>query len=618
MQARALTSFRYWLLVCVFAPTSLLALEPVEVEDPYYGQALFDFYQGAYFDSIVDILSANERERLPNHAKDAELLLGGLYLSYGLHHEATDIFERLLAERSDLDTRNRTWFFLAKIRYQRGYHPEALQAIESIQGDLDDDLRPELRVMHAQVLMALERYTEAATLLNRWRGPADWYHFASYNLGVAFIRAGDINRGAEILEEIGRRRGVDQEEFLALQDKANVALGFAYLQNDQLDDAKTTLQRVRLNGPFSNKALLGVGWADAEQENYRRALVPWLELRGRDLLDSAVQESLLAIPYAYGQLSANTEAAGQYLLAIEAYIDETRRLDVAIERIQNGEIVAELLAADEDPNVGWYWQLNDVPDNYESRYLYHLLASHEFQEALKNFRDLDALRENLETWQSNVAVFRHMLDTREDAFDARLARADSLLQRADIDALQARHDALTTELVGIESDSRFVALAPRSEVSVWQEIDELSATPGLDQDWAEARDARAKLRLLRGVLAWEMEKSFPARVWQVRKNLRDVDRSLAKAELLRAEVEAALLSEPRRFDEFSERIGAISPRIDRLLGQLNALLTLQQQEVNRIAVTELEARKTRLDTYTVQARFALASIYDQASGGGSE
>ena len=41
---------------------------------------------------------------------------------------------------------------------------------------------------------------------------------------------------------------------------------------------------MRLEGPFSNKALLGVGWADAEMDNYQRALVPWMELRSRDLL----------------------------------------------------------------------------------------------------------------------------------------------------------------------------------------------------------------------------------------------------------------------------------------------------------------------------------------------
>ena len=32
-----------------------------------------------------------------------------------------------------------------------------------------------------------------------------------------------------------------------------------------------------------------------------------------------------------------------------------------------------------------------------------------------------------------------------------------------------------------------------------------------------------------------------------------------------------------------------------------------------IAVGELQAQKKRLDTYTMQARFALAAIYDQAA-----
>ena len=594
------------------------AVEPIEVEDPYYGQALFNFYQGEYFDSIIDLTAAAAKERLPNHAADAELLLGGLYLSYGLHTEAAAIFDRLLESRTDPAVRDRTWFFLAKIRYQRGFHADALSALESIQGELEREFRPERRMMHAQVLMELGRYDEAARQLEGWRGPVDWYHFASYNLGVAYIRAGNVTAGARILEELGRRGDVDIDEFRALQDRANVALGYAYLQNEQPEDAKTVLQRVRLTGPYSNKALLGVGWADAEIGNYRRALVPWLELRGRDLLDSAVQESLLAIPFAYGQLGANNEAAQQYLLAIEAYIDETRRLDLAIERIESGEIIADLLAADPDSNAGWFWQLGDVPDSYESRYLYHLLASHEFQEALKNFRDLASLRENLDVWRENVGIFDDMLTTRQLAFVARLPRAQTTLDDNDLDVLQARADTLSQRVGAIVDRSDVAAMAPESETRLWDEINEYGATPGLDGPWPEAEDARDKLRLLRGVLQWEMEKRFPARVWQVEKDIRDVNRALATSRVLRERVEQALQDEPQRFEEFDNRIDTIVPRINALSAALDALLVKQQQVVNRIAVGELEARKERLDTYTVQARFALASIYDRASQGGSE
>jgi hypothetical protein len=39
----------------------------------------------------------------------------------------------------------------------------------------------------------------------------------------------------------------------------------------------------------------------------------------------------------------------------------------------------------------------------------------------------------------------------------------------------------------------------------------------------------------------------------------------------------------------------------------------QRAFLQAIAVGELQAQQRRLDTYTVQARFALAAIYDRAS-----
>ena len=125
------------------------------------------------------------------------------------------------------------------------------------------------------------------------------------------------------------------DAFDALRDKANVALGYAWLQASHPVEAKPSLQRVRLDGPFSNKALLGVGWSDAETDDYRAALAPWLVLRDRSLLDSAVQESMLAVPYAFAQLGADKQAADHYVDAIEAFSGEIVRLTRSIEAIEN-------------------------------------------------------------------------------------------------------------------------------------------------------------------------------------------------------------------------------------------------------------------------------------------
>jgi hypothetical protein len=54
-------------------------------------------------------------------------------------------------------------------------------------------------------------------------------------------------------------------------------------------------------------------------------------------------------------------------------------------------------------------------------------------------------------------------------------------------------------------------------------------------------------------------------------------------------------------------------RVDGLKSAAQAALATQQQFLQGIAVDELKAQRERLNTYMVQARFSLASIYDRAA-----
>ena len=63
-------------------------LAPHQVQDLAYGDVLFYFFQDDYFDSITRLLAARQLGRVPHTQEEAELLLGGLYLSLGEHVEA--------------------------------------------------------------------------------------------------------------------------------------------------------------------------------------------------------------------------------------------------------------------------------------------------------------------------------------------------------------------------------------------------------------------------------------------------------------------------------------------------------------------------------------------------
>ena len=591
--------------------------EPIVVQDPQYGEVLFYFYQEDYFPALVRLLAARKQEQLTNHADEAELLLGGMYLSYGHHLEAAEIFERLLANNVDGDVRDRTWFFLAKIWYQRGYLVKAREALSYIQNDLPDNLQREALMLDAQILIDAGEYDAAVAKLRNWKGRTEWASYAKFNIGVALVRSGRVDEAAALLNELGEMDPFN-EELTSLRDKANLALGYALLQDGQPYAAKSPLQRVRLEGPFSNKALLGVGWADAEMDNFNRALVPWMELRGRDLLDSAVQESMLAIPYAMAKLDSISQAADHYLNAIEAFYEESNRLDSTINHIESGEFFDEFIANDPLDGTGWYWRLEELPEGPEARYLFHLLATHEFQEGLKNYRDLSYLYRNLDTWQQNIDVYANMLETRIEAYAERLPRVEESLASADIDGMVARKLEFDSTLNNIEESHDWLALATKSEFDMWGEISGLESTPVLQEEIPEAAEVGDKIDLIKGVLQWQLERDFKDRLWRIRRDLRQTGAALVETQRSRRQIDQTMRQEPLRFDGLSDRVQSLSPRIESIKMRVEDALSRQRAFLQSIATGELQAQKDRLDVYTIQARFALAAIYDIAATAGEE
>ena len=605
-------------LLLVLVPTAYAAKndpEPIVVKDPHYGEVLFHFYKEDYFPAIVRLLAAQQQGLLSEHEEQAELLLGGLYLSYGHHLEAATIFERLLADNVDQETRDRTWFFLAKIWLQRGYLDKSQEALSYLSGNLPDNLRREAQMLQSQIHINSGEYERAIALLENWKGRTEWASYAKFNLGVAMVRSGNVAGAEQILSELGELNPFNQE-LASLRDKANLALGYALLQDGRPRAAKEPLQRVRLEGPFSNKALLGVGWADAESENYRRALVPWMELRSRDLLDPAVQESLLAIPYALGKLESISQAADHYLNAIEAFYEEANRIDRTIGFIESGDIFDQFLSDDPLDSTGWFWRLEQLPEGPEARYLYHLLATHEFQEGLKNYRDLHYLNNNLEQWQGSVDVFVNMLETRKQAYDERLPRVEDALARADIDAMVQRKFEFDAQLDEVEQGYDWLALANEREFELWGEIAGFESTPALRVDLPEADEVRDKVMLLKGVLQWQLERDFQDRLWRVRRDVRKTGEALVEAQRSRRKIDDSMRNEPLRFENFSNRVYGLGPKIDGMQLRVAEAMGEQRSFLESIAVGELRAQKQRLDAYTVQARFALAAIYDLAAAEG--
>jgi len=588
-------------------------LPAVQVQDLHYGDVLFHFYQHDYFDALVRLAAYRDQGHLAAHARDAELLRGGLYLSLGQHREAREIFERLLAdETTPKPVRDQAWFYLGKVLYASGLYEESDRALRQSAGTLPEDMEAERHLLIAQGLLYRQRYDQAIVELANWQGPRYWLLYGQFNLGVALVRAGSPDRGLALLDQVGMLQ-TKYPELMALRDKANLAIGYAHLQAGEPAAAQLALERVRLAGPQSSKALLGAGWADVAEKKYAEALVPFQELQNRSLLDAAVQESYLAVPYAYAELGAMGQAVQYYEKAISAYDAERSRIGESIDAIRAGHLLDAVMKAPDDGRQGWFAQLATLPDSPESRYLYHLLAGNEFQEGLKNYRALDAMGRNLAAWGDSLGAFDDMVTTRQEAFDAKLPAADARLATVDVALVNGRRDTLQAEFESAVASRDIFALATDAEREQLDMLDAVDAELARHAGDAAYDEAREKARLARGVLTWKLDSAWRVRKWQASRALRDLNATVYDARTREAASAHARVGAPERTAALGRRVERMAPRVADLAARVGALKTAQAAHLADIAVRELEDQRKRLDEYSIQARYALATIYDRAA-----
>jgi hypothetical protein len=334
---------------------------PHELRDLYFGEALYYAFQGDWFDAVTRLdtelgqfhgLDQPELDTLFYHAGQAEFAVGDFELAYRMHQRAGRAIKAVIEGNVAEPVRNEAIFRLARIYFQKDQPENALHALERIQGSVPVRIQDDLEFLRAHIFMANGRFADAARILEKLQGAKSLAGFATYNLGIALLRDGNQQEGRQFLDRTGQF--VSQSPAtLAIKDKSNLVLGYKLLEDGSPEGARQVLDRVRLEGPFSNRALLGSGWAAASQERYERALVPWTILAERAVTDPAVQEGLLALPYAYGKLNRFGRAALLYGSALEAFGREVDQLSASIKSIREGHFLRALVRDELKQDANW-------------------------------------------------------------------------------------------------------------------------------------------------------------------------------------------------------------------------------------------------------------------------
>ncbi len=600
--------------LCLPSNSAIAQDPPSSVKSLHYGDALFHLYQQDYFGALTKLQQAEHNNRLGEHTQEAKIIEASLYLSYGMHHYAQEIFQNLLAKQDiSASQRNKIWFHLAKLAFQKGHAADAEQALLNIDRELSGGLEGQRQLLHSQVLSQLGRFNEAAKILTHWRSNnVDLAPYAQYNLAIALIRDRQTDKGIQTFEALAKTNDINTEEQLALIDKTNLNIGYTLLKQQNYVRAQKQFEQIRQEGPYSNEALLAVGWAHAHQNNYHRALSYWQILSQLDPSHPAVQEALLNVPYAYSKLGADQTAIERYEQNLDALRQQKESLAQIINAISAGAIVAALQHIDPATRFGDQWQLDVLPSTEQSQYLGNLMAGHPFREGLRNYLDLGVISNTLTQWQTTINAFNDILATRKQGYENKSPLVPMKIANLNLAGKQQQFRKLQQHYQAIDTTQFSLALASPSERKAWLTL--LKMEPVLKRlpDTKRNIKTKRKHRILRGLLIWQMEIELNGRMWKVRKGLHQLEALLQTASDAKESATQATYTAQQGFSGYDKQITILRQYAESLVLKTNSLSKQQAEALQNLALESLNAQQTALNHHIARAQFAVAQIYDRA------
>ena len=616
-------------LIVGFSLTSVAYAESRDevLRDLHFDEALFFARQGLHFDALQRLdtelaqhasVDEPELDSLYRFVPEAEFSVGDFELSYRMHHRAGRAITAVLEGNVETSVRNEAALRLARIHFQKAQYEDALLALDRIEGRLSEPFENELEYLRANVLLSLGRATEAAQVLRRIQGAEELAGFAAYNLAIAWLQDG---RRSDALQQLSRA-GVlkaDEEAGYSIRDKANLVQGTLLMEDNAFEEARLAFDRVRLEGPLSNQALLSSGWASATDGNFERALVPWGVLAERERTDAAVQEARLALPYAYAQLGVYGRAALLYGDALESFDTEVRRLEQSIDSIREGRFLEALIREEIRQDEDWVIRLRALPEAPETYYLMELLASHDFQSALRNYLDLEDLRARLDRWLGGFDAFEELVAVRQNYFEPRLPEVDQSFRELD-SRIRLRREQYTL----LQERLQDLLIAPRPDFLATDEEREMAEAiarieTALEADPSPSAEIqRERVARLKGALHYTLATEYHDRLTRFNANLRELQGAIDTMQAQYDSFVRARQAAEHSYQGYTAPIRRLRTRVAETYAQVELLMARQGHALELVAVDELLARRARLNNYRDQARYALADSFDRATESQSE
>jgi hypothetical protein len=278
---------------------------------------------------------------------------------------------------------------MAEYYFARNQWQKTLDIVESIRSDIPAEDYHHALLMHGISLQRLQKHRAALVHYAKIPKTSRYYTAARLNMAVANIRQ-DWWTDAHIIindliEDPGRIRNV------ALTDRLYTVLGYSLLHQQYFRNSRDAFRNVSLDGPYTNKALLGIALTAAYQEDYIGALNAIKILQDKKVPDLPVDEANLLVPYFHEKLKQLTTASIGYTEAITYYQNRSSAIKNAMQ-VDIENLNKQLIGA-HSTNVSINHESVDLGDKLPKFFFDNMRMLALFQPHVSRIGDATLLRE---------------------------------------------------------------------------------------------------------------------------------------------------------------------------------------------------------------------------------
>ena len=274
------------------------------------------------------------------HHRDAAVFVRGL-LAWNQRGTAAQIHSQLI-KFGDKSALTQASVLLAQYDIARQRWQEAVGAAAAGDTAGGQEEMSRLRFLHGVALQELRKHRAALTQYAKVTRTSPHYRQAQLNMAIANIRQDWWTDGHAIITEL--LGDPHQATDAAFNDRLNTVLGFSLMRQQYYRSARDAFRNVGLDGPYTNKALLGILLSAMHQQDYVGALNAAKSLNRTAVRDLPADEAPLLLGYIYERLQQPATAMAAYSEAVDYYGKRVAALTAA--QLDASVIRANLQAGD--------------------------------------------------------------------------------------------------------------------------------------------------------------------------------------------------------------------------------------------------------------------------------